>query len=646
MRRFKVIGIALAVGLLFSTIASPPATATDPWAGSVTLTASTQSTQPSGPNSLLTATLSEALRDGLDVSIWSSTGVRLLCQWSTAFTEFGVNATPAAATTERYTVYVSDSCTSSTSEWLPPDVDIRASAHIDITNTGWPGTVSLSASSVHTTTSSPNSLLTATLSENVAAPYSVSIYRSDGTRVACSSSTSALTLSAWATPGTDETVGYTAYVAQNCPSEGAPTADVRSESDFAVSNIGWQGSFTATSNGATPSSVVTVSMSIPLVGYCVAAYDEGENRMAAFFSGSSNGFWVTLPTVGTRTVRIYAARSCPSESIPTMVRSSTTMVFTSTGQTSQRMDGVDVDQLASALSSVSEEEMLLLLTQAGSRFGLTSTSEQANAYAAARALGRTRAQALRDCILGLSAAAGAGVLIYVATHIPGATDPAPPASPPAPSDAPLNTPINPGAITYEDKIVSIFMELNTQLSERDARTAARTCISNTTIAISLGALSALQGNKRPCEGGIDIFLPGSSQPNVTLHDAYALATTPTWIRLNYVSQRDRRKTLTRGWYNTHVPCNDKTGVTVLDPSCDEFPFFSTAQAGPGASLRWINLTENVNAGARLGNMVVACGMTSGGPVPAAQNLNGSPFLVIPLVTALAPPTTYICRDKS
>lgn len=190
------------------------------------------------------------------------------------------------------------------------------------------------------------------------------------------------------------------------------------------------------------------------------------------------------------------------------------------------------------------------------------------------------------------------------------------------------------------------MELNTQLSERDARTAARTCVSNTTVAIGLGALTALQGGKRPCEGGIDIFLPGSSQPNVTLHNAYALATSPQWIRLNYVSNADRKATLSRTWYSAYAPCNSLLGVTVPSPSCDEFPFYSTAQAGVGASLRWINRGENRSAGGRFGNMVTSCGLVSGGPAPSTQAANGTPFLVIPLISAAAPPTSYICKYRN
>ncbi len=71
----------------------------------------------------------------------------------------------------------------------------------------------------------------------------------------------------------------------------------------------------------------------------------------------------------------------------------------------------------------------------------------------------------------------------------------------------------------------------------------------------------------------------------------------------------------------------------LNTACDEFPFRSTTQAGPGASLRTIDATDNKSAGARAGNFYARCGLNTTGAASTA-------FLVVP--QPALPVTTYLC----
>ena len=72
-----------------------------------------------------------------------------------------------------------------------------------------------------------------------------------------------------------------------------------------------------------------------------------------------------------------------------------------------------------------------------------------------------------------------------------------------------------------------------------------------------------------------------------------------------------------GWYDTDVWASI-CATPRLTQNCDEYPFKSTIEGGPGASLKLINGWQNQLEGRRLGNMYNAC-------VP-----DGAHFLVLPM----------------
>jgi hypothetical protein len=64
------------------------------------------------------------------------------------------------------------------------------------------------------------------------------------------------------------------------------------------------------------------------------------------------------------------------------------------------------------------------------------------------------------------------------------------------------------------------------------------------------------------------------------------------FELNWASPPTQPK----GWYRKYDPCKSYDGAMY---HCDEYPFRSTTQAGPGASLALISPTDNTNEGSYL-----------------------------------------------
>jgi hypothetical protein len=75
-----------------------------------------------------------------------------------------------------------------------------------------------------------------------------------------------------------------------------------------------------------------------------------------------------------------------------------------------------------------------------------------------------------------------------------------------------------------------------------------------------------------------------------------------------------------GWYANYAPCNAAYNATLYN--CDEYPFASTLQAGPGASLRVIDRWDNQIEGSYLQFFYGACGIS-----------DSDLFAVVPVVTS-------------
>lgn len=203
---------------------------------------------------------------------------------------------------------------------------------------------------------------------------------------------------------------------------------------------------------------------------------------------------------------------------------------------------------------------------------------------------------------------------------------------PAPTPNPTDTPDVPVPIAG-DLYWSVLDRIEVSLRERVAthqpvnddqwRTAARTCYD-----YAAALWSGL--TTHPCQTH-SIFFPGSDILAAAQHKAAAIAENPAWVRLT----RGQVPNLPHTWYANESEC---AGRSISTP-CDEFPYYSTQQAGPGASLRVIPIWPSSAEGGFLGS----------GFYPACRVTTGTPFLVVPTVidadvpsNALAPSTFWAC----
>jgi RHS repeat-associated protein len=124
--------------------------------------------------------------------------------------------------------------------------------------------------------------------------------------------------------------------------------------------------------------------------------------------------------------------------------------------------------------------------------------------------------------------------------------------------------------------------------------------------------------------GLPIFIPGADTPQTTDHIIDALKSNPSWVRLTRAAHP--ASTTSRNWYRGDPRCPVKPGDGL---NCDEYPFFTTAEGGPGASLRNVPGHESNVQGAYLKNFYSICGVA-----------HGDSFLVVPVSTL--PTTSWIC----
>lgn len=136
-----------------------------------------------------------------------------------------------------------------------------------------------------------------------------------------------------------------------------------------------------------------------------------------------------------------------------------------------------------------------------------------------------------------------------------------------------------------------------------------------------------------------IFSPGNNIQEAALHDMNAILGTfdagtngalPQPAELTWIPKEDR---VSRDWYRTVMPCSGNTDTAM---ECDEYPFNSTAEAGPGAapptteaSLKVIDRLDNRKEGLYLGHFYKTCGVDDSARVPDGK------FVVVPLPQTFA-----------
>jgi Deoxyribonuclease NucA/NucB len=181
------------------------------------------------------------------------------------------------------------------------------------------------------------------------------------------------------------------------------------------------------------------------------------------------------------------------------------------------------------------------------------------------------------------------------------------------------------------------------MTDDELQTAARYCLA---IAGTNPALAA--DYRSPCEALPILFPAGGDAYGAALNDAYAIAGHPTWVRLHYMSEAEKKATdLPKGWYNSekYLPqptaCTGQTGGTT-GYRCDEYPLYASVESGPGARLQPVPESENLAEGTAYRAMLNRCGLTS---QTADGSVVGSPFLVIPIPLRPGPLSFYVCSVK-
>ena len=156
------------------------------------------------------------------------------------------------------------------------------------------------------------------------------------------------------------------------------------------------------------------------------------------------------------------------------------------------------------------------------------------------------------------------------------------------------------------------------MAEEFAKEIARTCAAAT-------AISTIPGVDNPCGAGADIYISGIDIPQTTAHIGGAISSGQPFILTRATNPIGET---VRGWYNrvAYPECQGR----VSGDWCDEYPFFSTLQGGPGASLRVVPGWEQEIQRNTLNNWFYArC------PVPIGRS-----FIVL---TNFSWPTNSVCR---
>jgi hypothetical protein len=618
------------------------------WTGSISLTPSTSTTDVNSRTSTLTVTLTQAIPNWLYVPIYDQNNSRVAVCYASGCT---TTVTPATNTTNTYTAYIAGDYPVTG----PPTSPLATSASVSVTNVGWTGSISLTPSTPTTDANSRTSTLTVTLTQAIPNWLYVPIYDQNDSRVAvCYASGCTTTV----TPATNTTNIYTAYIAGDYPVTGPPPSPLATSAPISVTNVGWTGTVSMAASAtnvstANPSTVLTISISKPLVGGLIASvYDEANARVGT--CSASCTMTVVPPPGVTKTYTAYIAYDSPAGQVPLQdVRSTASVTYTTGTLTSTAIEGVDPNNLADYLiaTGVSVEDIdAAFLDFVGTHFEESSLTDQQLEFDAAIHGGATIADALKAAAKYGGLPAGGTLLWFLSTQFsPQVTSPPPPtdSQPPTGPTFGVKPPV-PGAATYEDDLTNDILMSKPSYTHQQARIAAEMCVQTAQFGIATGSLSPSINGKYPCSG-LPIFMPGGENPATTQHDYNAIFGTsqgvgnPEWVLLNYVSSADRTASgLSRGWAQSQPACAGQTGgATGLD--CDEYPYFSSAQSGPGASLLPVPLGQNRSAGSKYGWFTRTCGLQSGGPVAAQQAANGSPFLVVPMAFSGAPPTAYVCR---
>ena len=122
----------------------------------------------------------------------------------------------------------------------------------------------------------------------------------------------------------------------------------------------------------------------------------------------------------------------------------------------------------------------------------------------------------------------------------------------------------------------------------------------------------------------NVFYSGWDTPLTSAHIASAILGNTSWANLHRATRVGGRR-----WYRSDPRCVGSSRLMY----CDEYPFYSTAEGGPGASLMLVPAPEQWYQGGMLSAFYFACKVIPNDPIEGA-------FGVIPLAT---PKTMWQCK---
>jgi len=174
-----------------------------------------------------------------------------------------------------------------------------------------------------------------------------------------------------------------------------------------------------------------------------------------------------------------------------------------------------------------------------------------------------------------------------------------------------------------------FAVMTDEERAKAARAVAVACLSQVGILLNgvhqEGELPVIELTADDCMK-LSIFAPGKDVEEATVHDGEAILAGQPSV-LHYESNDDkslgvRGAPLPSGWYNRVI--YDNCGDNYFPPStnCDEYPYYSTMEGGPGASLKNIDAADNQKEGRLLQDFRTACKVNADAPE----------FIVAPLLS--------------
>ena len=316
MARRRILASIIAT-VLVVVVAAPPSSASG-WTGSISEFTGATTVTAASPSTALDLKFTAPL-SGYLASIYDQSGHLVKLCTGSSYIHCPAYLSVPLNTTNTYTGYVALDSPSDG----PPTHDVRDSASISVTNTGWTGTISDFTGATTVTAASPSTALDLKFTEPLSG-YRASIYDQSGHLVKLCTGSSYIHCPAHLSVPLNTTNTYTGYVALDSPSDGPPTHDVRDSASISVTNTGWTGAisdFTTSSNFVSPNESVTldVALTAPLDGYRVSIYEEFGPLVQAC-SGSSNTHCtasVSLADGELRVFRAYVALDTPATGTPT-----------------------------------------------------------------------------------------------------------------------------------------------------------------------------------------------------------------------------------------------------------------------------------------------------------------------------------------